>query len=85
MIDHRYDLQYQLYTLAIHRLLKQRVKNYDYDTHFGGVIYLFLRGVTPDDPLRHGVFECRPEKVLIEKLDDLFTGQHLATGTGGAS
>ncbi|MEL0625232.1 hypothetical protein V6238_19490, partial [Marinomonas arenicola] len=45
--DHRYDLQYQLYTLALHRLLKQRLPNYDYDTHVGGVVYLFFRGMTP--------------------------------------
>ncbi len=45
MIDHRYDLQYQLYSLALHRYLKQRLPNYDYETHFGGVYYLFLRGI----------------------------------------
>ncbi|SUC45636.1 Exodeoxyribonuclease V beta chain [Providencia stuartii] len=35
MIDHRYDLQYQLYSLALHRYLKQRLPNYQYDVHFG--------------------------------------------------
>ncbi|MDD7804033.1 MAG: exodeoxyribonuclease V subunit beta [Endozoicomonas sp. (ex Botrylloides leachii)] len=75
MISHRYDLQYQLYSLALHRLLKQRIPNYDYDKHFGGVIYLFLRGITPSDPERHGIFDCRPKKQLIECMDQLFSGQ----------
>ncbi|VFP87887.1 exodeoxyribonuclease V subunit beta [Candidatus Erwinia haradaeae] len=45
MQEHRYDLQYQLYTLALHRYLRHRLINYDYQRHFGGIIYLFLRGV----------------------------------------
>lgn len=44
MIEHRYDFQYQLYALALHRFLKSRVADYDYQQHFGGVYYLFLRG-----------------------------------------
>ncbi|MDB2384584.1 exodeoxyribonuclease V subunit beta [Endozoicomonas sp.] len=75
MIDHRYDLQYQLYSLALHRLLKQRIPDYDYDQHFGGVIYLFLRGVTQNDQKRHGIFDHRPSRQLIEQMDQLFSGQ----------
>ncbi len=44
MQAHRYDLQYQLYTLALHRYLRHRMANYDYERHFGGVIYLFYAG-----------------------------------------
>jgi len=44
--DHRYDVQYLLYTLAVHRLLKHRLgSDYDYQRDFGGVLYLFLRGM----------------------------------------
>jgi exodeoxyribonuclease V beta subunit len=50
MQSHRYDLQYQLYTLALHRYLRHRIADYDYERHFGGVIYLFLRGVEPGNP-----------------------------------
>jgi exodeoxyribonuclease V beta subunit len=46
---HRYDLQYQLYTLALHRYLRHRIADYDYERHFGGVIYLFLRGMDGQD------------------------------------
>ncbi|HTN34137.1 MAG TPA: exodeoxyribonuclease V subunit beta, partial [Marinobacter sp.] len=44
ILDKRYDLQYVLYLLALHRLLKTRLPDYDYDTHVGGAVYLFLRG-----------------------------------------
>ncbi|RTE65649.1 exodeoxyribonuclease V subunit beta [Amphritea opalescens] len=71
MIEHRYDLQYQLYTLALHRLLKLRLPDYDYERHVGGVFYLFLRGMRPELP-NSGVYHCRPEAAFIEQLDRLF-------------
>lgn len=73
MAEHRYDLQYQLYTLALHRYLRHRLADYDYQRHFGGVIYLFLRGVGQQHP-GHGIFNCRPEQKLIEEMDHLFSG-----------
>ncbi|MGG4608918.1 exodeoxyribonuclease V subunit beta [Providencia sp. Me31A] len=71
MIDHRYDLQYQLYSLALHRYLKQRMPDYDYEIHFGGVYYLFLRGIDHTQP-NNGVFFYRPLSAFIERLDLLF-------------
>ncbi|WP_448213919.1 exodeoxyribonuclease V subunit beta [Colwellia sp. MEBiC06753] len=41
-----YDLQYLIYSLALHRLLKARVPDYDAKQHFGGVYYLYLRGMS---------------------------------------
>ena len=73
MQSHRYDLQYQLYSLALHRYLRHRLGEYDYDQHFGGVIYLFLRGVEGVDSSQ-GVFTTRPERALIDGLDALFSG-----------
>ncbi|MGL5007155.1 MAG: exodeoxyribonuclease V subunit beta [Plesiomonas sp.] len=78
MIEHRYDLQYQLYTLALHRYLQLRLKDYDYDRHIGGVYYLFLRGMNGYDP-KYGVYAQRPEKALIMELDQLFSGDKDAT------
>ncbi|MGK0347360.1 MAG: exodeoxyribonuclease V beta subunit, partial [Myxococcota bacterium] len=43
MEQHHYYLQYHLYTLALHRYLRWRIPDYDYDTHIGGVYYLFFR------------------------------------------
>ena len=73
MQSHRYDLQYQLYTLALHRYLRHRISGYDYQQHFGGVIYLFLRGVDSDVP-GQGIFATRPDAGLIAGMDALFAG-----------
>ncbi len=77
MIAHRYDLQYQLYTLALHRYLRHRVLDYDYDRHIGGIIYLFLRGVSTRS-LTNGIFTHRLPWAFVEQLDQLFSGK-LAT------
>ena len=74
MIEHRYDLQYQLYTLALHRYLRHRLPDYNYDVHFGGVYYLFLRGMTPKQP-RQGIYFYRPEQAFTEQLDAMFKGE----------
>ncbi len=47
MASHAYHLQALLYTVALHRYLKTRVRDYSYDTHIGGYLYLFVRGVRP--------------------------------------
>ena len=65
----RYELQYVLYLLALHRLLKLRLPGYDYETHMGGALYLFLRG--SQAPTR-GIHAERPPRALIESLDRLF-------------
>ncbi|UDG81147.1 RecBCD enzyme subunit RecB [Candidatus Hartigia pinicola] len=71
MINHRYDLQYQLYSLAIHRYLNQRLMNYSYDNHFGGIYYLFLRGIEQNQS-KNGIFFYRPTEIFLDKFDQLF-------------
>ncbi len=72
VLHHRYDVQYALYTLALHRLLSARLGSaYDYDTHIGGAIYLFLRGV---DAEGHGVFVRRIPYATIEALENSLGG-----------
>ena len=71
---HRYDLQYLIYTLALHRFLKRRLPGYAYQTHFGGVYYLFLRGMRPQLGSDCGVWHDRPAFELIDALDHLFAG-----------
>lgn len=68
MAEHRYDLQYQLYSLALHRLLALRLPGYDFEQHFGGVFYLFLRGMP-----QGGIFHTRPSRELVLGLDRLFS------------
>ena len=73
---HRYDLQYLLYTLALHRFLKQKLPHYSYEKHIGGCYYLFLRGMSYLQAASHaqsGVYFDKPEACLIEALDQLFS------------
>ncbi|HAS8093665.1 TPA: exodeoxyribonuclease V subunit beta, partial [Vibrio vulnificus] len=72
MVDHRYDLQYQIYALALHRFLRSRLANYDYQHHFGGVYYLFLRGM--DGESEHGIFSAKPSLDLLTEMDRLIDG-----------
>ncbi len=83
MAHHHYFLQYHLYALALHRLLRMRLgTRYRYADHFGGVMYLFFRGMRGDHPTdptrpgaRPGVFADRPPEHVIQALDDLFDGR----------
>ncbi|WP_268797923.1 exodeoxyribonuclease V subunit beta [Pseudomonas huanghezhanensis] len=74
ILDNRYDLQYVLYLLALHRQLKARLADYDYDLHMGGALYLFVRG---NRSASQGAWFTRPPRALIENLDLLFQGQGL--------
>jgi exodeoxyribonuclease V beta subunit len=71
----RYELQYALYLLALHRLLKSRLPGYDYNCHVGGAIYVFARGIgTPSN----GIYRDCPPRALIEALDREFRGEATA-------
>lgn len=74
---HRYDLQYVIYLFALHRLLKSRLPEYDYDQHIGGAVYLFVRGIGAPSG---GIHFERPPKALIESLETVFSGM-----VGGAA
>lgn len=76
MAEHRYDLQYQIYALALHRFLRSRLAHYNYEQHFGGVFYLFLRGM--DGRGDQGVFHTKPSLALLDELDGLIAGRELA-------
>ncbi len=76
MTEEGYTLQYLLYSVAVHRYLRSRLPDYRYETHFGGVFYLFLRGMDPALGPQCGVFWDRPEAALIEALDQYFAGEH---------
>ena len=70
MLHSHYDWQYLIYTLALHRYLQSVVPHYDYARDFGGVFYLFLRGMNGDP--QSGVFYDRPSVELITELDGVF-------------
>lgn len=75
-----YVLQALLYSVALHRYLNMRLPEYDPGIHYGGISYLFLRGmVGPGVPRDergepYGVFNWRPPVTLLEALDDRFRG-----------
>ncbi|MDO9103611.1 MAG: exodeoxyribonuclease V subunit beta [Methylovulum sp.] len=71
MRAHNYGLQYWLYTVVLHRYLQNRLPDYDYETHFGGVRYLFVRGMQPDVVMA-GVFQDRPDYARVDSLAGLF-------------
>jgi exodeoxyribonuclease V beta subunit len=72
MLEHNYFLQYHLYTLAVDLFLGKRLPGYDYQTHFGGVYYIFLRGIDPKDPTR-GIFRDRPAAETVRSLRALIS------------
>jgi len=67
MSDHWYFLQYHLYCLALERHLATTLPDYDYDAHFGGVYYLFIKGIDPDVP-GSGVFFDKPARGFLTDL-----------------
>ncbi|MEE9326148.1 MAG: exodeoxyribonuclease V subunit beta [Cocleimonas sp.] len=77
MADSHYYLQYLLYSVALHRYLKKRIENYSWQTHIGGVYYLFIRGMGEDAAAQSsnkggGAFYNKPDYKLIDALDGLF-------------
>ncbi|MFO1418446.1 MAG: exodeoxyribonuclease V subunit beta [Methylotetracoccus sp.] len=72
MQAHHYDLQYLIYSVALHRYLGRRVPRYRYREHFGGVFYLFIRGMRSEGGGDSGVFFERPDEADIARLDALF-------------
>ena len=77
MARRHYPLQALLYMVALHRYLRWRQPGYRPDVHLGGVLYLFLRGMTGDDgPViddqPSGVFSWAVPPALVEDLSQLF-------------
>lgn len=87
--EHRYDLQFMLYTLALYRFLKVRYgvrldSSYEelesfYDQHIGGVMYLYMRGMKANylrDKVSKGVFTTKLDFDIVYKLDQIFSGNN---------
>lgn len=72
MYENNYNLQYLIYTVALTKYLKLRKPDFDYDTHFGGVIYLFLRGVRAEG--QTGIYYTKPSKELIKQMKEVIGG-----------
>ncbi|OIN95984.1 MAG: exodeoxyribonuclease V subunit beta [Deltaproteobacteria bacterium CG1_02_45_11] len=68
MQDDFYILQYHLYTLAFHQYLRMRFQDYRYTRDFGGVLYLFIRGMDPKSGPKYGIYFDLPSPNLISEL-----------------
>ncbi|MCK9294988.1 MAG: exodeoxyribonuclease V subunit beta [Desulfobulbaceae bacterium] len=68
MLQERYTLQYLLYTVALHHYLAGRLAGYSYEEHFGGLFYIFLRGVSREHGPACGIYHDRPDARLVEEL-----------------
>jgi exodeoxyribonuclease V beta subunit len=73
MTAHNYGLQYWLYSVVLHRYLQQRLASYDFQQHFGGVRYLFVRGMQTSEPMS-GVYSYQPDEETIEALAAALVG-----------
>jgi exodeoxyribonuclease V beta subunit len=67
MREHNYGLQYWLYCVVLHRYLHHRLPDYSFADHFGGVRYLFVRGMEPEQAMS-GVFENTPDLSTLTAL-----------------
>jgi exodeoxyribonuclease V beta subunit len=80
--ENEYDLQYTLYSLALHRWLRFRLgAAYDYDTHMGGVRYLYCRGLIEGE----GIHALTLPRALIESLDMLMAPAVVGARSAGDS
>ena len=68
MKDEFYIIQYHIYTVALDQYLQLRLPGYHYETHFGGVYYIFLRGVDPERGTEFGIYRDRPSGEFIDEL-----------------
>ena len=73
-----YYLQYLLYSSVLHQYLKETLQeNYSWQNNFGGVKYIFLRGIACG--AASPIFEDRPSEQLLDELALV-----LGLSTGGA-
>ncbi len=66
-----YDVQYHIYTVALKKYLEARIPDFNYERDFGGVAYLFVRGMRAGSET--GVWRVKPKKEVIERLEAYLT------------
>ena len=72
-VERHYRLQAQIYSVGIVRLLDIHTER-DYDLRFGGLLYVFLRGVSQAGGGRSGLYFARPSwNEIVAYESDLLT------------
>lgn len=74
MKKHNYYLQYMIYLAAFDKYISSIDPDYSYSENFGGVRYVFLRGVNADNE-KSGIFYDCPEEALLREFQQLFEGE----------
>lgn len=69
MNEHNYHLQYLIYSVAVKKYLKSRIPDFSYERDFGGVFYLFIRGIRESSP--NGIFYRLPASQQINRLETI--------------
>lgn len=72
MADHNYYLQYLLYCVALKRYIARRFPSDTFESHFGGVFYIYARGISPGK--QTGIYHDLPSTELLEALDQALGG-----------
>ena len=78
MREHNYGLQFTIYSMALHQYLLNRDPDYSYEDNFGGVKYLFVRGMDGES-CDNGIFNYRASEELLNQVQYIFN----SNGVGG--
>ena len=70
MIKRKYDLQLLIYSVALHQWLSKTIKDYNYQKYFGGIFYIFNRGIKVGT--NQGIFYHKPKLQILESMIDSF-------------
>lgn len=73
MLEHNYHLQYIIYSLALKKYLAERIPNFNYERDFGGVIYVFIRGVRAGNEFNNGVYYNCPSEEQISIFEKIMS------------
>jgi exodeoxyribonuclease V beta subunit len=78
MLPHGYHLQYYIYAVALKRWLEETQEGFDFKKQFGGVYYIFIRGVTDKEDNLDGIYFADAKEITdnIIKLDNSFGRGH---------
>ena len=68
-----YHLQYYIYAVALKRWLNKIHGEGYFEENFGGVYYIFIRGICEDEKNSEGIYFAPGKKIInsIDKLDDI--------------
>ncbi|BGI51529.1 MAG: exodeoxyribonuclease V subunit beta [Buchnera aphidicola (Ceratovacuna japonica)] len=65
ILKNKYEIQYKIYLLGIHKYLKYNIKKYKFKKKFGGIFYLFLRAFNKEIKYqKYGIFFTYPKNFL---------------------